>query len=185
VIVGKRRITVNELLRFLADFGDEFMDLSRQKVAQKIKGQGREFNLNDYFPSVTEKIVGRLLRIGDVEKISTPDGIKIRLTEKGKKRTIFLKINDIRPETGVWDGKWRVVFFDIEETKRLRRDRLRGYMEKIGLKQMQRSVWVSPYDIDDEIKYLREILEVPNDIKLGLLEKIENEEELRDWFNLK
>ncbi len=50
---------------------------------------------------------------------------------------------------------------------------------------MQRSVWVSPYDVFDEVKYMREVLDIPHGVKLGLLKEIENEEDLRVWFGLK
>ena len=55
-------------------------------------------------------------------------------------------------------------------------------MKKLGLKQMQESVWVGPYDVGDEVRYLREVLEVPHGVKLGLLKEVENERELKEWF---
>ena len=72
--------------------------------------------------------------------------------------------------------------FDISEIDKNKRDRLRVYLKKLGLKQMQESVWVGPYDVGDEVRYLREVLEVPHGVKLGLLKEVENERELKEWF---
>ena len=49
---------------------------------------------------------------------------------------------------------------------------------------MQKSVWVYPYPLEKEIKFLREILDVPHGVKLVTAEKIENDEDLRNWFDL-
>lgn len=49
---------------------------------------------------------------------------------------------------------------------------------------MQESVFISPFDCVAEIKYLREILDIPHEVKLGLMDKIENEEELKSIFKL-
>ena len=74
--------------------------------------------------------------------------------------------------------------FDISEINKNRRDQLRVYLKKLGLKQMQESVWVSPYGVEDEVRYLREVLEIPHGVKLGILKEVENEKELKEWFGL-
>ena len=78
-----------------------------------------------------------------------------------------------------------MIFFDIEELQRRKRDELRKYLKQLGLMQMQESVWISPWEVRDEIKYLREILDVADGVKWGLLSEIENSEELKEWFKLK
>jgi DNA-binding transcriptional regulator PaaX len=45
----------------------------------------------------------------------------------------------------VWDGKWRIVLFDIPEGKRPIRDYLRGVLKRQGFQEFQRSMWVFPY----------------------------------------
>lgn len=44
-----------------------------------------------------------------------------------------------------WDGKWRIVLFDVPEGKRPLRDYLRGVLKRIGFREFQRSMWVWPY----------------------------------------
>lgn len=56
-----------------------------------------------------------------------------------------------------WDGKFRVVIFDIEEVNKRRRDFLRGKLKELGFGMWQRSVWVSPLPIEKEFKeFLKE-----------------------------
>ncbi len=46
--------------------------------------------------------------------------MKLTLTEKGEKRAKEIQFNNLiieKPEK--WDKKWRLVIFDISETKRL------------------------------------------------------------------
>lgn len=140
--------------------------------------------LDEYFPSVIERVGERLLREGYVEKRETAVGIEVRITAKGKCKMLLFKLEEMKPKREKWDKLWRVVFFDIREIDKNKRDQLRGYLKKLGLKQMQESVWVSPYEVGDEVKYLREVLEIPHCVKLGILKEIENEKELIEWFEL-
>ncbi len=47
---------------------------------------------------------------------------------------------------------------------------------------MQKSVFVHPFPCDKEIKFVREIIGVPHEVKLGILERVENEDELKRIF---
>lgn len=53
-----------------------------------------------------------------------------------------------------WDGKWRIVFFDIPEGKRPLRDYLRRVLKRQGFKEFQRSMWVWPYRLPSFIQKL-------------------------------
>lgn len=187
--MGKRKITAEGVLRFIDDFGEAYMSLEKKAVWRRIYAP-MYFNLDDYFPCQMERKVNGLARKGWVEKRETRNGIEVILTEKGKKQILLFNLERMGEVTasnsagGKWDGKWRMVFFDVEELNRNKRDKLRDYLVKLGLKQMQRSVWVCPYDCEKEIKYVREVVGIPDQVKLGLLEKIENEDDLKKWWNL-
>lgn len=55
-----------------------------------------------------------------------------------------------------WDGKWRLVNFDIEEKERKIRDRIRSQLRNWGFRLFQRSAWVSPLPLNEHIRYLKE-----------------------------
>ena len=97
---------------------------------------------------------------------------------------LFFELEGLEPKSGEWDGKWRMVFFDIESKKNLLRDRLRRYLRQMGFKKYQESVWVYPYDCEDKLKHIREVLDIPHTVKLAVVEKLENDEDLREWFGL-
>jgi hypothetical protein len=70
-----------------------------------------------------------------------------RVTDAGER---MLELESIR-EKGVkkpkrWDGRWRVVLFDIPERRRGVRNRLRLFMQEYGFVRLQDSAWIYPYD---------------------------------------
>ena len=84
------------------------------------------------------------------------DKIVFRLTEEGKRFLLFKKADsDID-----WDGKWRMVIFDIPESKRVVRDILRNRLKKWGFQKWQKSVWVCKRDLTDELRKLTKELEI-------------------------
>lgn len=52
----------------------------------------------------------------------------------------------------MWDGKWRVVVFDIPERQRQLRDFLRNTMKRLGAYELLRSFWVYPYRMPEYIR---------------------------------
>lgn len=54
-----------------------------------------------------------------------------------------------------WDGKWRLVSFDIPEEEHKARRELRQELKKLGFGRMHRSVWISPHNV------LRKVEELP------------------------
>ena len=58
----------------------------------------------------------------------------------------FLKMN--------WDGKWRIISYEIPETKREIRDRLRRQMQGWGLGPWHRSFWLTPHPIIEDLRRL-------------------------------
>jgi phenylacetic acid degradation operon negative regulatory protein len=49
-----------------------------------------------------------------------------------------------------WDGKWRLVLFDVPIGKDVHRRRLRRYLRDKGFGHLQNSVWISPDPLSDE-----------------------------------
>ena len=62
-----------------------------------------------------------------------------------------------------WDGKWRIVIFDLDESKKTIRDMLRSRLKMLEYVQLQRSVWISPYDTTDEIEQLQSKFQLNSD----------------------
>jgi phenylacetic acid degradation operon negative regulatory protein len=43
-----------------------------------------------------------------------------------------------------WDGRWRLILFDVPEARRSKRNKLRGYLRDRGFGYLQNSVWITP-----------------------------------------
>jgi|SRR3989338_4281864 len=83
-----------------------------------------------------------------------------------------------------WDGKWRVVIFDVWESTREKRDSLRYEIKNFGFIQLQRSVWIYPYDCAEFIELLKTDLSFGKNIRYMVVEKLDHDEKLRKYFKL-
>ncbi len=112
--------------------------------------------------------------------------IYISLTKEGKKKAGKFQIDDLlikKPK--VWDKKWRILIFDIQDKQRSKREALRGKIKELNLFQLQKSVWVYPYDFGKEIRLLREFFGLADsELKIIEASKIENDNEIREFFHL-
>ncbi|MEK7607292.1 MAG: hypothetical protein AAB444_03810 [Patescibacteria group bacterium] len=83
-----------------------------------------------------------------------------------------------------WDGNWRMVLFDVPETKRQFRDYLRTLLKQLGFLQWQRSVWVSPYAYGKEFREHLKLLELLTFVEIFEVAKIPNEERFIKKFKI-
>ena len=70
------------------------------------------------------------------------------------------------------DKKWQMLIFDIPEDKRALRDVFRDNLMFLGYSLLQKSVWVSPYDMLEETENLIRKYELDPYIRLFLIEEI-------------
>lgn len=105
--------------------------------------------------SALSKAIARLKEKGFVESDVDEKGLILKLTDEGK-QALFLSET---PKEKVWDGKWRIVIFDIPEEKRLIRSMFRRNLKKWEFKFLQKSVWISKKHVTDKlidyVKYLK------------------------------
>jgi phenylacetic acid degradation operon negative regulatory protein len=81
------------------------------------------------------------------------------LTESGKSRVADL----IWPERWWrkrWTGEWFVLVYDVPEKQRSYRKALQGFLKRLRLGGLQRSVWITPWDIRAEFDDLCEAASV-------------------------
>lgn len=108
------------------------------------------------------------------------------LTEKGRAmiETIHAREYSI-PEPAFWDGKWRVVMFDIREKRRKTRSQLRSLLSGAGFLRLQDSVWIYPYPCDEFIGLVRSHLRSGTGEMLSFVaEALESDKRLREHFRL-
>lgn len=83
-----------------------------------------------------------------------------------------------------WDGRWRVVLFDIPERRRGVRNRLRLFMQEYGFVRLQDSVWIYPYDCEDLIALAKANFRIGIDALYMIVEQLERDKYLREHFSL-
>lgn len=111
--------------------------------------------------------------------------VTVVLTEDGRKRALSYKFDTLAlPKAERWDGKWRIIAFDVPEKKRRGRDALRQKMQELGCVQLQKSVWAWPYECRDEIDFIAETFEIGPHVHYLVAESITSEKFLKYKFDL-
>jgi phenylacetic acid degradation operon negative regulatory protein len=72
-----------------------------------------------------------------------------RLSEAGRLR-VYGGRNPVVEWNRPWDGRWRLVLFDVPEQRRATRNRLRHYLRSRGFGYLQNSVWITPDIVAEE-----------------------------------
>ena len=84
-----------------------------------------------------------------------------------------------------WDGHWRIIFFDIKESKKNVRDALRHHLKNLNCYPLQKSVFVTPYPCKEEIDFLCEFYEGGTEIILAEAISLgKNEKTVRAHFGI-
>ena len=120
-----------------------------------------------------------------VKKKENKDGsVTMILTDKGKLKALTYCFDEMRIDKKDWDGKWRLLVFDIPEKIRQGRNALRKKIKELGFYELQKSVFVFPYDCKNEINFIIEFFNMRKYARFGILETIDNEEHLKRIFSL-
>lgn len=113
-----------------------------------------------------------------------PQGL-LRVTPKGEAKLRQLEAHDYRlKKPRKWDGKWRILSFDIKEKRRGMRDKLRFTLRAIGFEKLHQSAWVYPYPCEDLINLLKADFKIGKDVLYIIADSIENDRALRAHFGL-
>lgn len=111
---------------------------------------------------------------------------KFYLTPKGLLHANYYKLKNIKLNPSEkWDGKWRLIIFDIPETTRAIRDVLRGKLREWNCYKIQQSVFVYPFSCEKEIIAINKILEIEPCVKIFSVNDLgEIEKTVKQHYNL-
>jgi len=104
------------------------------------------------FNQKTRGTIAAMIKEGSIEKNGEADN-RYALTKNGF-RHLCLEFPFFRYQIDQWDGKWRILSYEIPEKKRELRDRLRRKVAGWGLGPWHRSFWLTPHPIIDNLKDL-------------------------------
>ncbi len=178
--------TRNLILRTLAVSGMISVALVAPKTLTLLKKLDRgAANRKNLYRRITQAIT-RLEHAGLVQTSGQYADRKVVLTDKGHAMIETVHANEYRiPTPAFWDGKWRVVMFDIREKRRKARSQLRSLLISAGFLRLQDSVWVYPYPCDEFISLIRAHLKSGTGEMLSFVaEALESDRKLREHFRL-
>jgi len=140
-----------------------------------------KYNLKYRAKSATGRLVAKKYAVW-IER----DGKKyLQLTHAGQKAIAFEQAKiTLKNQRRKWDGRWRMIVFDVPERRRRIRNRLRAVMLDIGFVRLQDSVWVYPYDCEDFMALLKAELKIGKDVLYAIVDTIEYDKNIRQRFNL-
>ena len=107
----------------------------------------------------------------------------VELTPKGArclKEILKGEVRIKRPKK--WDGKWRVVIFDVPENEKRKRDVLRDELRLLGFYRIQMSVYVYPFECTEVIRGISSRLNIKRSVLIMISEIIENEKKIINAF---
>lgn len=134
----------------------------------------------------TMSVLGRLKSKGEIE-FEERDGIRfVRLTPKGEAAVALLreKMSLAEKKPRRWDGRYRLVMFDIPEKRKKMREQLRLAMREVGFLRVQDSAWIYPYDCEEFVALIKADLQAGKNVLYAVVEEIENDGWIRRHFEL-
>ena len=109
----------------------------------------------------------------------------VKITEKGKQKVLKCNFKELKiKKPRRWDRLWRIVIFDIPSKEKRARDALRMKLKQLGFFQLQKSVFVYPFDCKDEIEFITEFFNVKKFVNYIEAKSIEGENKLKRYFKL-
>ena len=129
----------------------------------------------------TQKAIDRLVLEGYIKR----NGETLSISTAGKHliektiRQVYSKLS-----TKNWDGKWRIITFDIPEKYRSTRNQIRAILKHAGFVELQHSTWIFPHECQELSTLIKHDTRLAKYVLYGVLESIENDTRLRQIFGL-
>lgn len=149
----------------------------REHEWRKAQKEWRKFNKN-----LLKYNLKRLKKQKVVEIVEENGQEIIKLTQKGHIKYLKFRLERLSLQGKKWDGKWRIVIYDISKFKRIQQNAFRNILKYINFLQLQKSVYITPYPCEEEMRYLREYFEIGEEVLLIRADKIENEDFYKQYF---
>ncbi len=150
------------------------------RALEKLSKEWKKINEDEL-----NKGIRNLYYLDILDKIENNGLITVKLTEKGRLKALNYRLENIRTKNQKWDGRWRMVAFDIPNKFKKGRDALRHKLNKIGFCKLQESIFITPYDCKKEIEMLVNFFRLEKYVRFGILDFIDNESYFKEFFQIK
>lgn len=154
-------------------------DLLHESEKQKRAGEWEKFN-----QWRLKQVIKRMQSAKYIEIDTKTEIPKITITKKGSRRLLQFNVDSMILDETNWDGKWRLIIYDVKTEKRQNSEQFRKSLNKLKLLKLQRSVYLTPFKCEDHIEYLRILYDVGNEVVILKVKEIENELAYRKYFGV-
>jgi len=83
-----------------------------------------------------------------------------------------------------WDGRWRLLIFDISEIRRNVRNAVRNKLRQLGFRHLQDSVWAYPFPCHEALELLQIRYAIRHDAMILEVSNIYPEKMIKQIFHL-
>lgn len=109
--------------------------------------------------------------------------VKMVLSKNGENRVLEFDLDNLKiKKPASWDGKWRMIIFDIPKDMKKAREAFRFHLKKLGFYKLQKSVFILPFTCWEEIDFLVELYDLKPFVRQVLVDEIDNGLHLRKIF---
>lgn len=128
-------------------------------------------------------VIQNLIRRGYIKKVNLD---KFLITPKAIKHKKYLDAENAKWDDEKWDGKWKIIIFDIPEKQKSKRNIFRGFLRRKGFIRLQNSVFVSPYADYKVLDFVRRELKIDRYVIFleAMSSGTEDDSKLRNRFGL-
>lgn len=158
------------------------------KEVLKIKEESEKFKKQKEWGKYNlwrlKQVVKRMQQAKYVEIVEEKGTQVVKLTQEGKIKLLKYDIENMQLDETSWNGKWRLVIYDVINSKRKNSEMFRKALNRLKLLKLQKSVYLTPFKCEDEIEYLRQIFEIGNEVLILKVKNLENETAYRKYFGI-
>ena len=138
-----------------------------------------------YNPYFLQRTIKRLQKQKLVETTEENGKQVVILTKAGRRRILKYSLDELSIQKPThWDGRWRMVIYDVEDRRKQLRDLFRSTLRGLGFYKLQESVWLYPYPCEEQVTFLREYYGVGNEVLYVIATKLEDDTPYRTYFGL-
>lgn len=154
-----------------------FLEYKEDKEEDKI---WKRFNI-----PYLKRTLNRLEKQKLIEIVQEENLQVVKITNNGRRKILKYAINGLvieKPE--FWDGKWRLVSYDVPKELKSLREVFREYLKVWKFYPLHESVFLHAYPCEQQVEFLREYLGIGEHVRIFSVSKIENDKPFREFFDL-
>jgi len=179
----KIKLSTNQILLSLMGNSLEVLKAGYKLYPSMIKSINSLQNDLQVEKRILSKKIYELEKNGIIKKYSDNKKNIIKITPLGYKKAIKYTLKNYQIEKPQkWDKKWRVIIFDIPEDKKNIRNAIRFKLKNCGFYQLQKSVWIYPFECKDLIWSIKYVYSANAYIQYLVVESLETEINLVKYF---